>query len=196
MEHLLEVKVTIRGRQVDIHLFRQRAIRIGRNPKADICLDNVGISWEHARIERVDDRRYVIKDLRSQNGTLVNGERIRKAPLRPGDTVGLGKFLLTVDLRPAKHRDDDGTIGGTTDIHVAPTEGTVAMTWEEIERAQLKARKTPSTASAMQVRLPTEIVGPSKNATTANQLQGRWGAFILTFVLGVATGVLMLKCVS
>jgi hypothetical protein len=68
---------------------------IGRAPDADLFLDDVTVSRQHAVIERDDDGLY-IKDLESLNGTFVNRARITaRQRLHDGDEVQIGKFKLT-----------------------------------------------------------------------------------------------------
>jgi hypothetical protein len=63
---------------------------IGRHPRATILVDSTFISSEHAQLTWDQDRWWVT-DLRSTNGTFVNGQQIRVATgIRPGDTVELG----------------------------------------------------------------------------------------------------------
>ncbi|MEM9071643.1 MAG: ATP-binding protein [Myxococcota bacterium] len=64
---------------------------IGRSPEATITLaDQPGVSRMHAAIKQLGDT-FVIQDLGSRNGTLINGQRITKrSPLRFGDRVQLG----------------------------------------------------------------------------------------------------------
>ena len=59
----------------------------GRNDQADGQLQASGVSRNHARISREDDR-YYIEDLNSRNGTYLNGELLaykEKRPVKPGD---------------------------------------------------------------------------------------------------------------
>ena len=59
----------------------------GRNEQADGQLLAFGVSRNHARITREDDR-YYIEDLNSRNGTYLNGELLaykQKRPVKPGD---------------------------------------------------------------------------------------------------------------
>lgn len=63
---------------------------IGRHPRATIRVESSFISSEHAQLSWNQDRWWV-SDLRSTNGTFVNGQQIRVATgIRPGDTVELG----------------------------------------------------------------------------------------------------------
>lgn len=64
---------------------------IGRHPGNDISLDDPSVSGEHAQIA-FERNHWVVRDLGSTNGTLVNGTRI-DAPitLRSGDDVRFGR---------------------------------------------------------------------------------------------------------
>lgn len=63
---------------------------IGRHPRATIRVDNTFISSEHAQLSWEQDRWWVT-DLRSTNGTFVNGTQIRvPTGIRAGDFVELG----------------------------------------------------------------------------------------------------------
>ncbi len=68
-------------------------IRIGRNAKNDIVLDNQTVSREHATIE-VGEGRIVINDLGSKSGTyLAVGDKLRRATyheVREDDIVLFG----------------------------------------------------------------------------------------------------------
>jgi pSer/pThr/pTyr-binding forkhead associated (FHA) protein len=62
---------------------------IGREEGCTIHIEGLGISRRHCSIARVEDR-YLLRDLDSENGTWVNGQRVREQELRDGDLVGLG----------------------------------------------------------------------------------------------------------
>jgi pSer/pThr/pTyr-binding forkhead associated (FHA) protein len=69
-------------------------ISIGRLPENAISIANMGVSRRHTKIEEDADRRYVISDLNSLNGTYVNGKRIKKANLNHGDKIAIGKYTI------------------------------------------------------------------------------------------------------
>ncbi len=56
-------------------------MKLGRTAQNDIVLDQDGVSRRHARI-RSDSSGFWISDLRSRNGTFVNGERLGIEPRR------------------------------------------------------------------------------------------------------------------
>ena len=69
-------------------------ITVGRSPDCEIFLDDVTVSRKHAALTRNDSGSYTIEDEGSLNGTFVNGDRVERAPLRPGDQVQIGPHLL------------------------------------------------------------------------------------------------------
>ena len=82
---------------------------LGRELDNDITLDDLGVSRYHARISRRGSQ-FIVEDLNSANGTLVNGLPI-VAPrvLRPDDVIGVGSLTLTfegasVSVPPARAR--------------------------------------------------------------------------------------------
>jgi predicted component of type VI protein secretion system len=68
---------------------------IGRHPPAELLLDEPSVSRQHCSIYPRRDY-WVIEDLSSQNGTLLNGLPVSKEVLHPGDEIQVGETLLRV----------------------------------------------------------------------------------------------------
>jgi pSer/pThr/pTyr-binding forkhead associated (FHA) protein len=66
---------------------------IGRKPHNDIQIDNLAVSGEHAVIVTIMNDSF-LEDLGSTNGTLVNGQQIKKHFLQNNDVIELGKYKL------------------------------------------------------------------------------------------------------
>ena len=66
---------------------------IGRKPHNDIQIDNLAVSGEHAIIMTILNDSF-LEDLGSTNGTLVNGQPVKKHFLQSSDTVEIGKYKL------------------------------------------------------------------------------------------------------
>lgn len=67
---------------------------LGRSPDTDLQLNDVGVSRNHARLERSDEFVFV-EDLQSANGTFVNGRRVGGAyQLQDGDKITLGTTTI------------------------------------------------------------------------------------------------------
>lgn len=69
-------------------------VAIGRSPEADVFLDDVTVSRNHALIVRRKDGVY-IDDLGSLNGTYINRRRIESHKLVDGDELQIGKYKLS-----------------------------------------------------------------------------------------------------
>lgn len=69
---------------------------IGRHSECDICLPSDEISRKHARIVQNPDGLYV-EDLDSANGTFVNGRRVRREKIEPGDELKLDTVRFLVE---------------------------------------------------------------------------------------------------
>jgi hypothetical protein len=72
---------------------------LGRAEAAQVRLVDVAVSSQHARLSRVG-RAWVVADLGSTNGTLLNDVPVqREAPLKAGDVLALGNVRLKVGAR-------------------------------------------------------------------------------------------------
>ncbi len=74
-------------------LLDKERLTIGRKPHNDIQIDNLAISGEHAVVVTILDDSF-LEDLNSTNGTLVNGQAVKKHFLRNHDVIELGKYRL------------------------------------------------------------------------------------------------------
>jgi pSer/pThr/pTyr-binding forkhead associated (FHA) protein len=70
-----------------------RRILIGRTGQCDIVIDDSSVSREHACIETKHDR-FLLQDLKSTNGTQVNGKFIDVHLLSHGDKIRIGNTVL------------------------------------------------------------------------------------------------------
>jgi Protein of unknown function (DUF3662)/FHA domain len=68
-------------------------LTIGRAEQSDIPLADPGVSRNHARVVREGDD-FIVEDLRSTNGTEVNGQPIRRRRLANGDMLKLASSTL------------------------------------------------------------------------------------------------------
>jgi hypothetical protein len=71
---------------------------IGRLPECEVVLGDTNVSRRHAQVA-LDDGGVVVTDLGSTNGTFVNGRRVTRATVRPGDELTIGTSRLRVEVR-------------------------------------------------------------------------------------------------
>lgn len=89
------------GRQLP---FDKDRVRIGRAPDNDVVFDaNIDLDSSKNHCELVLERGvWYVTDLASRNGTFVNGNRVQRQPLNPGDVIecGRGGPRLRVEMAP------------------------------------------------------------------------------------------------
>lgn len=68
---------------------------IGRLPAHPICIENLGISRNHAFIiGDIEEKIFILEDLQSLNGTYVNKKRVHKCLLKSNDVITIGQHAL------------------------------------------------------------------------------------------------------
>jgi hypothetical protein len=72
----------------------KRSVLLGRSRECDIQVEDPNVSRRHAEL-RQEGATYWIVDLESTNGIEVNGRRVKRAKLEPGDTFTVGSTELT-----------------------------------------------------------------------------------------------------
>lgn len=72
---------------------RKKKVTLGRKLDCDICLDDSLVSDEHASITRTDGG-FLIEDLNSRSGLMLNGKEVHQKRLHNGDTIEIGSFRL------------------------------------------------------------------------------------------------------
>lgn len=84
---------------------RSLPVTLTRAHRESFCLDACTVSESHCEI-REENGLLVVEDLGSRHGTFVNGTRVRRCYLWPGDalTVGTNSYLVGFDLSRHDHR--------------------------------------------------------------------------------------------
>ncbi len=95
---VIKMRLSLNSRPINTYKFSKEVIMVGRDPGADIVVDNPGISREHAKFELTPNGEYRLVDLGSANGTFLNDERIKAAYVRNNDVVRLGKFTIWIGM--------------------------------------------------------------------------------------------------
>lgn len=117
-----------------------RPITIGRSPDADLVILDDKASRIHCGIRRWDGEFY-IKDLKSRNGTHVNGERIDMVKLNSGDRIRVGSILFSFELREAKSGQ---TILQEVAAEMSGGKGYTTLLREIVEESDAPAGESPS----------------------------------------------------
>ncbi len=76
---------------------------IGRRPGLSLTLNSQFVSGKHAELNTLGERLFVT-DLGSRNGTMVNGQRIRRVQLGVGDMLAIGDVEFRLDRQPRSNK--------------------------------------------------------------------------------------------
>ena len=69
---------------------------IGRTARADFVVDAALVSRLHCKLSADRSDQLVVEDLGSTNGVTVNGKRVPRAVLKPGDKLKVGRVEFIV----------------------------------------------------------------------------------------------------
>jgi pSer/pThr/pTyr-binding forkhead associated (FHA) protein len=95
----VKAQLVYRSRRTAMQTFRlsQEESVLGRDAGIAVSIPREGISRRHARIRR-DSRGFVLEDMKSTNGTFLNGRAATRERIRHLDVIGLGKDVELVFL--------------------------------------------------------------------------------------------------
>lgn len=133
---------TVERREVDAPRYV-----IGRSTECDLVIDNLGVSRQHTEIV-MEGPSAVVKDMKSNNGTFVNGKRITRYNLNDGDEISIGKFAITFHMETPE--EEEG--GEGEEAAEAPTEKKGDFTLAIDSRLMEKAQKTSKLKAYMTIQ--------------------------------------------
>ncbi|MBC8481317.1 MAG: FHA domain-containing protein [Planctomycetes bacterium] len=86
--------------------FDQQTIHIGRHPESLIVLADKRVSRHHATIYTTTENQWILEDLDSVNKTYLNGEPIKKSPLKSGDIIKIADYEIEANLEKKLQPED------------------------------------------------------------------------------------------
>jgi pilus assembly protein CpaF len=146
--------------------FERNEVSVGRVQGNDLMLPKGNVSKHHARL-LLRDTRFIVTDLKSTNGTYVNGRKIAQATLvREGDKIYIGDFVLRVEgsspaaTPPSSSRDSPRieTTGTAASPQLSPSQDTPGPATPS-SQAQEVAASLPSSNAPSAVAAPVAAVG-------------------------------------
>jgi transcriptional regulator with GAF, ATPase, and Fis domain len=180
-------------------------IRVGKAPENDLVIADETVSRVHFEIVR-DAKGYLLRDLKSTNGTFLDAAEIKEAYLRAGSVVGAGAselkftpFEERIEILPSDKEQLGEMVGRSTAMReifglierIAPTDATVLIEGETGTGKDMIARTlhqlSPRAAAPFIVvdcgavagtLIESELFGHEKGAFTG-AVSARQGAFEL-----------------
>ena len=101
------ISVTPKGARKSFSL-NGPTMTLGRQPDCDVQVPLAKISRQHCQLQ-INENKIFLRDMKSANGTYVNGEKIIHHELAAGDIIALAdavKFLVQIDGQPAKINEE------------------------------------------------------------------------------------------
>ncbi len=170
---------------------------VGRDPSSDLILNDVKCSRRHAVLE-AGPQGLAIRDAGSANGVYVNGARVERLALNPGDLVRLGDIELCVlpELFPGTVSMEPAEPAAPKPPGLLPPRPPAVAAPPQIGTAP---RSTPDRLELSAGSVPLQPMTPLSSITAAPPLPGRRSVtvtvlavlWLLTIPLHLATGVLL-----
>ena len=175
---ILQIKVSISGRQLETLRFTTEEVSIGRDPNATVFLDNLGVSRQHAKIEPTSTG-FRVTDLQSSNGTFLNDQPIQESDLKDGDLLQVGKFTLAIGIT---EEHPASAVGESADNLADAGEGTVFLQPAENARVIAESREAERPVAPQRVQARPQAQPAPATGNDSMSL----GSVIKIFLFGVA----------
>src|SRR5438094_8736993 len=85
------------GQLVRRETVTQDVVKVGKGPRSHLRVDDELASRMHAVIEVASPSDITLIDLGNEPGTLVNGQRVNKCKVRPGDQIQIGSTMIQLE---------------------------------------------------------------------------------------------------
>ncbi len=140
------------------------ACLIGRDPASTVALAEPTASRRHTEI-RADGARWIVRDLKSQNGTFVNGRKIKEMALVHGDLLSVGDHTFVFQ--------EDAPQGSTL-LGAPPRRFQIGTTIEDVELVGESPAFRSCLAAAEKVAAADAPVLVTGETGTGKELITRW----------------------
>lgn len=143
------------GNRRRFELGKKKLIKVGKKSDNDIVTNDKTVSRYHIEIQLTDDNSYLLRDLNSTNGTIINGMKVKEAFLSPGDLIEIGKtkiefqsFDEKVQIEPSNKNEFGDMVGRSRKMRqifgilekISPSQATVIIDGETGTGKELVAR--------------------------------------------------------
>lgn len=157
---------------------------LGRRPYNDIVIDNLAVSGEHAMFHLLGSEVY-IEDLKSTNGTYVNGAAVKRQRLVHEDVIEVGKykvkFLAEGQTSPPQEEGEEKDWRGFVTV---PGSDLGLCSAPTPLQTQASIRVLNGAAAGREVELTKDRTTLGKPGVQVAAIDKRGGSFVLTHVEG------------
>lgn len=130
MQHVRIISGNNKGQTVSLEP-ANLPLTIGRDPENVVVLEHTAISRFHCRITS-ESGLYYVQDLGSTNGTYLNGRRIARERLSPGDELIIANVGMLVEASKSSIHEARNPLNITVSIDAQPKKASMTMAPDEI----------------------------------------------------------------
>jgi pSer/pThr/pTyr-binding forkhead associated (FHA) protein len=106
----------------------QDIVKVGKDPRSHLRVDDDLASRMHAVIEVASPNDITLIDLGNEPGTMVNGQRVNKCKIRPGDQLQIGSTMIQLESAELAGAVASPVTAPSPQMHVnTPTEAINAL---------------------------------------------------------------------
>ena len=128
MAFLVGMSGGVKGQRFEL---KKDRTTLGRGPNNDVVLDDGAISGQHCYIA-CRGNRYVLHDLNSTNGTLVNAQRATEAELQPRQVIQIGSQELMFDDEAAPAAATSSSINPQVEVDATPVTASTPKSFSSV----------------------------------------------------------------
>lgn len=196
---VIKIRVSLKGRPVGSYSFMKEVITVGRDPGADISLDNASISREHLKFEFGPSGYYSVVDLGSANGTLLNEEPVERSYVFNSDVVRIGKYALWIELAVDRRGAGAESAPAQAPQRISPDQlaGTMVLSSTDLQR-MMDASKTAEATAPLQSHDDSEPEAEPRSLWSSRRVRGfvtlaAAGAFLIGTAVGAGAAWVLLR---
>ncbi|MFW6358313.1 MAG: FHA domain-containing protein, partial [Chroococcales cyanobacterium] len=170
----LMLRLHIEGQSDRTVKVAQDEFRIGRLPECDLCLPFSEISRHHTRFFRNASGEWLVEDLGSTNGTILNKIRLTSAAkVKQGDAIQLGNILLFVILNPFPESQVPVPASNTQFSRATEISRTILRNAEELQQQWLQLEDQGNTHRSQQTTIERlkDLVEIAKGLSSAESIE-------------------------
>jgi pSer/pThr/pTyr-binding forkhead associated (FHA) protein len=182
------------GRVLQEMVLSKERITIGRRPHNDLVIGNLAISGDHAAIITILNDSF-LEDLGSTNGTLVNGQLVKKHFLQNNDVIELANYQIKYQIESERefaseslHSTAHAESGALPQAHPAASAPAAAPAVAESRLASIKILN--GTSSGKEQVLSKALITVGRPGVQVAVITRRPQGYFITHVEGAATPLL------
>jgi FHA domain len=156
------------GQLVARETIAQSIIKVGKEPRSHLRINDETAVSKHAIIEVVSDSDITLIDLGSEQGTLVNGQRVNKCKVRAGDQIQVGQTIVQLEAVQAA--------GASVAPEAAPIENAFAASPSQAPAANPFAAPPSQAPAANPFAAPSQAPAANPFGTAPSQAPNPFGA--------------------